>query len=378
MVEGFWDLTVMANRDELLLKSEALEVCKNGVVITDPSLWDNPIIYANPAFEKMTGYSRDEVIGRNCRFLQGSDRNQPALSSLRECLKAGKRFVGVLQNYRKDGEPFLNEVSISSIRDKTGNIINYVGVQSDVSHRAQLEEARITDENKSKLLAYVSHDFKTPLNSILGYAQMLINGMGGELTEKQEKFIRNIHTSSQHLLGMVNALLDAEAMRTGKISLAREPIEMQALITESIEMILHLARQKQVELYLDLQSEHRFIMADPSRMRQVLLNLFSNAIKYNKVGGTVIISLSDSDDKQWVIFQVQDTGIGIAEAHIPQLFTEFYRGKSLSREHEGTGLGLAFTKHLIELHGGDIMVQSKEGFGSTFTLRLPVALSASQ
>lgn len=242
-------------------------------------------------------------------------------------------------------------------------------------YQAKVKEQLVkASQMKSQFVSNMSHELRTPLNSIIGYTEMLEQGMCGELTEKQLRYIRNVLTSGKHLLDLINDVLDLSKVEAGKFELRLQTLDITAFIAEIQGMFRHMAAQKSVKLQFTIQQGAYELKADPSRLRQILINLIGNAIKFNRIGGTVEVRVFPVDDQQWVVFEIKDTGIGIPQSQLTQLFTEFYQvDSSMSRQHEGTGLGLALTRHLVELHNGVISVDSKEGEGSVFSVKLPVS-----
>lgn len=234
-------------------------------------------------------------------------------------------------------------------------------------------EAETANRKKSEFLAMMSHELRTPLNSILGYSRMLENGMAGPTNEKQARYIQNVSASGNHLLNIVNDLLDISKVEAGKMLISPGLIEVLPIVQEVQSMMGELADKKNVRLTFDVQPDVEVIEADPSRFKQILINLVSNGIKFNRSGGSVAVRLFRSNDRQWLIGEVEDTGVGIPREKQGELFRKFYQvDTSASRSQEGTGLGLALSKELLELHGGEISVVSEVGVGSTFTFRIPV------
>ncbi len=224
----------------------------------------------------------------------------------------------------------------------------------------------------------MSHELRTPLNSIIGYASMIENGMGGPLTEKQLKYIHNVSISGSHLLNLVNDLLDVSKVEAGKMDIVLQQFEALPLIEEIKSITSELAGKKKINLFFELQPGLRTIEADPSRFKQILINLINNAIKFNRENGSVWIRLYLTDDNCWLTGEIEDTGIGLSEEQCVGLFKKFYQADtSCSRKHEGTGRGLALTKELVELHNGSITVASQVNIGSKFTFKLPTHHPAS-
>jgi signal transduction histidine kinase len=212
----------------------------------------------------------------------------------------------------------------------------------------------------------------------LGYSELLEQGITGELNERQKKYAQSIHISGQHLLDMVNDILDIAKIEAGRINLSLTHIDVPSLIQDLRAVLGQLAEAKGIELTFSVDPGLTQVVADPARLKQIFFNLISNAIKFNKPHGTVIVSLyqAQEENQYWFIATVEDTGIGMPKEKMKELFTEFYQiDGSSSRQFEGTGLGLALTKYLVERHRGSIHVESQEGIGSVFTFKLPNTLS---
>jgi len=228
---------------------------------------------------------------------------------------------------------------------------------------------------KSEFLANMSHELRTPLNAIIGFSEVLQDSTFGSLNDRQKRYVGNVLESGRHLLVLVNDILDISKVEAGYMELHREILDVKALLAEVTERIVSLANNKQITLQIEDRSESPLIDADRARFMQILLNLLSNAIKFTSPGGTV--SVSYEVHSQFVAIAVKDTGIGIPENDQARIFDEFEQvDSSLGRTQEGTGLGLALTKRLVELHGGTISVQSAQGEGSIFTVTVPRAEQA--
>jgi PAS domain S-box-containing protein len=247
--------------------------------------------------------------------------------------------------------------------------------QSELYTREQhaRQEAEIANRRKSEFLGMMSHELRTPLNAIIGYSDMTLNGLAGPLSKKQTTYLRNVYSSGKHLLDIVNDLLDVSQVETGHLAIYPVQFELKPLLETIQTMMQEMAVKKQVELVFDIDPSLNTLTADPARVKQILINLLNNAIKFNRPQGSVFLRLYKSLDQQWLIGGVEDTGIGIPQEKQANLFTKFYQVDArIARTHEGTGLGLALAKELVERHGGEIQINSIEGQGSTFTFKLPL------
>ncbi len=224
---------------------------------------------------------------------------------------------------------------------------------------------------KSMFLANLSHEFRTPLNAIIGYSDMLQLDIAGPLNDKQQKYLSHIRTSGQHLLSLINDILDLSKVESGKIELHPEVVRLSSLISESVNVMRSMAEKKGISLQMLLEDEDIYLEVDPVRFKQILFNLLSNAIKFSDKAGTVSVKTYLDLDK-CLIISVTDMGIGIAKEDYSRIFLEFVQlDNTYSRKQDGTGLGLALTRKLVEAHGGQISFSSKLNEGTTFTIKMP-------
>ena len=367
---------------EMRVRQMAIEATQNGIVITNPNLADNPITYANSGFMQLTGYESSEVIGRNCRFLQGEGSDPTTLDMLRESIRAGKPFRGALLNYRKDGTAFWNDLQITPVFDARKQLVNFVGVQNDISDRIRVQEAlelanleaQAASEAKSAFMANMSHELRTPMTAVLGFADILSE----ELTEESHRDkVATIRRNGEYLLALLNDILDLSKIEAGKIEIRRQTLNTKKLIDEVQTLMELRAAEEGVPLAFEWQAEvpEKFT-ADEVRVRQVLVNLIGNALKFTDEGQVrVEVSMDRESNPPALKIAVRDTGIGIHDSHLPELFTPFSQsGIGRRRRFGGTGLGLSISKRLAEGMGGKIAVESKLGEGSTFTLSLPLTI----
>jgi CheY-like chemotaxis protein/two-component sensor histidine kinase len=225
---------------------------------------------------------------------------------------------------------------------------------------------------KDEFLANMSHEFRTPLNAILGFSEALRDQIYGELNPKQEKVLNIIEESGQHLLELINDILDLSKITTGNFELYISSISVEELCNKSIQLVKQMAKRKNIHVSLMLDENVKYIQADERRLKQILLNLLSNAVKYTEPDGEVGLEVKGDTENQWVHFVVWDTGIGIEEKDLRKIFTPFTQLDSkLSRKYSGTGLGLALVKRLVEMHGGKIDVESESRKGTRFVISMP-------
>jgi PAS domain S-box-containing protein len=203
--------SVLQPQDQLKLLFRAVESTRNGIVVTDPTQPDNPIIYANPAFAELCGFRIDQIIGRNCRFLQRDDRDQSALDEIRNAINNQRPITTVVRNYKKDGTLFWNELTISPVHDSSGKLINYIGVQNDVSARKDAER------RVSEFYSVISHELRTPLTSITGALSSMEDGSAGKLNARATKLIKIGLVNCTRLMNLINEILDWKKIEAGKI-----------------------------------------------------------------------------------------------------------------------------------------------------------------
>lgn len=379
---------------QILLRERAIENSTSGLTIADARRPDMPLVYINPAFEQITGYSIEEALGKNCRFLQSDDRDQEAIQEIRAAIREGRNCTVTLRNYRKDGRLFWNELRLSPIHNAAGVVTHFVGVQTDITERKEIEtqrelmleqaeeqvarerlsaeRLREVDRLKSQFLANMSHELRTPLNSIIGYSEILLDGDDGELSDEAAEDIGTIYQSGRHLLSIINEILDLAKIEAGQMSIDRRSVDLPDIVSEVVQTAQVLVKDKPVVLRITPEAEICPVLGDPVRLRQIFTNLISNAVKFTEKGNvTIAYGMADAHS---VYVKVSDTGIGMKETDVPIIFQQFRQvDGSATRRAGGTGLGLTITKHLVDMHGGSIEVESEIGVGSVFRFTLPVA-----
>jgi signal transduction histidine kinase len=232
-------------------------------------------------------------------------------------------------------------------------------------------QLEIANKHKSEFLANMSHELRTPLNAIIGFSEVLLERLFGDINEKQDDYLKDIHSSGRHLLNLINDILDLSKVEAGRMELELSTFDVPSAISNAMTLIRERAQQHGIKLAIEVDPQLREIVADERKLKQILLNLLSNAVKFTPDGGRIDVRahLGTKD----VVICVHDTGIGIAPDDQEAVFEEFRQvGPHYTSKQEGTGLGLALTRRFVELHGGVIRVESELGKGSTFTFTLPI------
>jgi PAS domain S-box-containing protein len=353
--------------DELHLNRRIFRSVTSGISVADARHPDLPLLYVNPAFEVVTGYSLEEIAGRNCRFLQREDRDQPGRVLIREAIQEQRSTVAILRNYRKDGTPFWNELSMSPIFDKEGHLTHYVGIQNDVTARVNFEEALRQSEKLAatgRLAASIAHEINNPLEAMTNLLYLARHGSDGE----DEK--------NNYLDLVEEELRRVSALTTQSLRFYRQTARPRAVrVCDVVQAVLDVysVRLKTAGTQVDFttRSEDSIVCLD-SEIRQVLSNLISNAIDAMR-GQTGKLTLRCQNSVMWktetrgVSILVADTGKGMSKETKTRLFEAFYTTK----QDHGTGLGLWLSQEIIARHHGVLNVRSTEGGGSVFRLTLP-------
>ncbi|WP_158786724.1 PAS domain-containing sensor histidine kinase [Granulicella sp. L46] len=348
------------------------------------------IVIANCTAEKMFCYTREELIGLNVDQLV-PEANRAAHPTHRKTLAtAGKsRPMGLgldLFAQRKDGTQFPVEISLSPMNTEAG--VHVTAVIRDVTDRklteqrvrslqesymtelqARHKEAERLNQLKSEFMASISHELRTPLHTIIGFAELMQEEGEGPLNSRQRRFMEHIHVDSEHLLGLINDVLDLSRIEAGGLQLHTEPVRLILIVAESIAAIRLYAESRSVSIRMGSEIDFN-VLADPMRLRQILYNLLSNGAKFTQPGGEVHVEAAVEGNN--VRITVSDTGLGIAPEERTQIFEKFYQvGLTPVGVREGTGLGLAICKQLVEMQKGTIWVESELGKGSKFHFTLP-------
>lgn len=351
------------------------------VAVTDTK---GTITYVNDLFCSISGYRRDELLGNNHRLLNSGHHTRVFFTGLYKTISRGKVWHGEICNRAKDGSLYWVDTTIVPFMNEQGKPRSYIAIRTDITEvkRVQklMEDARRSAEEavrvKSDFLASMSHEIRTPMNGVLGMLGILEKS---ELTSAQKRQLQLAQASAKSLLVIINDILDFSKIESGKLELEILEFDIRDMVDVFAEGIAIKAAEKNIELVVDSVSlTHPCIKGDAGRIRQVLMNLVGNAIKFTDQGEILISSSLRQDSNGGLFFEcaVKDTGIGIAEEKLENLFESFTQAdSSTTRKYGGTGLGLSISKQLSQLMGGDIHVTSQEGVGSTFSFYVPVERS---
>lgn len=338
---------------------------------------DGRLISVNNYWLEVLDYERSEAIGRrSIDFLTEASRLYATEVALPEFLKTRIAKDVPYQMVKKSGEVKDVLLSAIAVRDEAGELSSTLAFMVDVTERKKAEEAlrRLNKElqeanrHKSEFLANLSHELRTPLNAILGASELLVEGLFGNLSEKQEEYVRDIHESGNHLLSLINDVLDLSKVEAGKLDFHPSQLDVHTLMESSAVIVRERAASKSLEFDVIPPPEHFVIQADERKVKQIVYNLLSNAVKFTPERGKVVFRAHRDGDE--AVFAVEDTGPGVAQAFREHIFEEFSQAPY---SREGTGLGLALSKRLVELHGGRIWLESEVGQGSCFFFAIPIA-----
>ena len=280
--------------------------------------------------------------------------------------------VGVIVLGRKTARPFTDkQIELAStFADQAVIAIENVRLFDELQDKSR--QLALASENKSQFVSSMSHELRTPLNAIIGLTEMMVTNAARFGTEKAQEPLQRVNRAGTHLLGLINQVLDLSKIEAGKLELNPQTVQLASLINDVISTAGQLAEQNKNRLVVDAQESLGALTVDPMRLRQILLNLLSNACKFTKEGEVKLRARRVADGRDWIELAVADSGIGMTAEQQTKLFEDFSQADaSTAQRFGGTGLGLSITRKLARVMGGDVTVASEPGKGSVFTVRLP-------
>jgi PAS domain S-box-containing protein len=393
------DITKRKKAEEALRRSEdkyskAFDASPNVLVIS--RLADGLIIETNNSWERLFGYSREETIGQSSLelglFVNPADRQLAATQlrvqgyvhdfeiEIRHKSGEVRQAILSLELIEIENEPcmltIIHDITERKKYEKELQTLNTELEQRVAARTEQLVQTNIELEHanraKDEFLATMSHELRTPLNSILGLSETLLERRSGSLNAKQKEFLQTIETSGHHLLELINDVLDLSKIEAGKLDFYPQVVDIDALCRSSLGFVKEQAMRKSITISHQNDGTDTRIYADPRRLKQILVNLLTNAVKFTPEHGQVELQVHTNVEDDLIQLSVTDNGIGIAPEDLQRLFQPFVQvDSSLNRQFEGTGLGLALVQKLTDMHGGSVQVESEVGIGSRFTINLP-------
>lgn len=382
-----------AERENRMLSAVARET-DNAVVITDAA---GRVEWVNTSFERMTGYALHEIHGEKPGdVLQGPATDPATVARISAALREDRSFTEEIVNYSRDGVPYWISMTITPLHDERSVVTGYIAVETDVTEAREREErlldaqerlrtqavalqaarraAESASQHKSRFVAQISHELRAPLTSVLGCVELLDDP--GLPAPRRDALLRQLKGNTRYLGSLVNDVLDLSRIEAGKQEATVDAVQVTTLLVEILDMLRERARSKGLTLEGDLSLPPTPLLLDPVRLRQILVNLVGNAIKYTLTGGVTVRARLQLGPAPRLVIAVQDTGPGVSEADQAHLFSAFSRVSDGPAAPTGTGLGLSIAQGFARAMGGDITVTSTLGQGSTFTVDLPANLAA--
>ena len=364
--------------DAISLLTSIFDVSEIGIVVTDHN---GRIVRVNDSFVRNYGWKRDDIIGYDFAMLLTPDERKLARDNHENFIVSGERSSGEMKLIRKDGtiaNVIFTTATLELSQRRRFQVTNLMDItmrkQMEVSLQVAKEQADAANHAKSSFLANMSHELRTPLNAIIGFSELMLNETFGALAnEKYKEYMADVLLSARHLLEIINEVLDMSKIEAGRLELDEEPVDIGGLTESVMRMMASRAFSSGIELGEEVPEGIPNVYVDSRLLRQVMINLISNSLKFCERGGHIFVKVDMSEDGEMIIV-VSDDGVGIPKDKVKEALEPFGQVKdsALSAKHQqGTGLGLPLAKAMMELHGGELFLKSDEGMGTVVTLHIP-------
>jgi len=368
-------LEIEEKNNSLASQKEALD---NAAIVAETDHYGR-ITYVNDNFLEISKYKRHEIIGQDHRIINSGYHPKEFFLNLWSTISKGNAWHGEIRNKAKDGSLYWVDTTIYPVKDFTGQVVKYVAIRFDITDKKRVmeelqfatEQAKKAAQVKTEFLANMSHEIRTPMNAIIAMTDIL---QETPLSIEQEKYVSVINNAGTVLLDVINNILDLSKIESGQFNVESIPFDLDEVIDASVDIMSKVAHKKGLDFIVSVDADvEKRRLGDPSRLRQVIINLLANAIKFTKNGEVILRVEKEKSLKDFVKFSVEDTGIGIALEKHEKIFSSFSQADSTtSREYGGTGLGLSISKKIVESFGGQIGFTSQPGQGSLFYFRVPI------
>ncbi len=364
--------------DAISLLTSIFDVSEIGIVVTDHN---GRIVRVNDSFVRNYGWKRDDIIGYDFAMLLTPDERKLARDNHEDYIVSGERSSGEMKLIRKDGtiaNVIFTTATLELSQRRRFQVTNLMDItmrkQMEVSLQVAKEQADTANHAKSSFLANMSHELRTPLNAIIGFSELMLNETFGSLAnEKYKEYMADVLLSARHLLEIINEVLDMSKIEAGRLELDEEPIDLYKLIESVMRMMASRAFSSGIELEDEVVDNLPQVYVDTRLIRQVLINLVSNSLKFCERGGHIFVKVGLGDAGEMTI-TVSDDGLGIPKDKVQEALEPFGQVKDSTlsaKNQQGTGLGLPLAKAMMELHGGELFLKSDEGMGTVVTLHIP-------
>lgn len=371
------DMSYYKKAEELIkIQTVALNSAYNGIIISDK---DGAIVYANESMQKLTGFTKNEILGNNVNIFKSNLHKKEFFDEMWKTISDGKIWKGEIQNRKKNGDPYFEEMSITPLKNDNGSITHFIAIKEDITIRKNQEielirakeEAEKSDKLKSEFLAQMSHEIRTPINIISNFMQIYEDELNAILPPELKKSMSAVKTESHRIVSTIDSIVNMAQLKAGTFRVKLQKLDLfESVIKPHIDQWYFLAENKNLDLLISGKPNNVFVNADSYSLGQAVNHIVDNALKYTDTGKVEIKFEMDSGKIKII---VTDTGFGISDKYLPYIFEPFSQEhQGYDRKYEGNGLGLALTKQYCEINNATISIKSKKGVGTCVEISLAI------